>query len=414
LTAIFRPPPPDGRVSGRSLRPSEATSRSACGGRRRRGRLTAVSDAAMIRNRGPWPSMIRRTATPSTRGSRASPSSAGAAARETIRLQSGRPGNWKTHAVPCYATQRRRWIHQHFGAWRLADHHCQGHKWLRCQHAGRTMLMTASTTWPHARGNLLHRAWHQLWQAAIDPDGPGKHLRSCYELAEEYRIPGMPASKCVARFINRQAVTTGGAGFALGLPGAGFGLVAVPTDFLWTGLVHMRMVATIALLHGWDARSDQVETVAKMALLAASGTEAALPGGVRFGHTAGLRLLAKFPARTLRTAHGTAAPRMLARAANAGFVNLARLAPILGAVVGAGLNSASTLAIGRAANFLLKGGPRDRTRAAGDVSPGANLRLVTPSSRAADLISTQGSDADQVSSRAAEVPAQQHDDPAKQ
>ncbi len=52
-------------------------------------------------SRAPWLATIRCSATPSRRGSRASPSSCGAAARETMRTVSGRRRSRNTCRSPC-------------------------------------------------------------------------------------------------------------------------------------------------------------------------------------------------------------------------------------------------------------------------------------------------------------------------
>ena len=129
------------------------------------------------------------------------------------------------------------------------------------------------------------------------------------------------------------------------------------------------MVAVIGLLYGWDPRSDQFKTIAYMSLLGSAAGEIARDFGVRATTRLAAAQLANIPGRVLIQINKAVGTRLLTKAGTKGLVNLAKLVPVLGGIVGGGINVAVTRQIGKAAARWLKEGP-----APGDVV--ANMPII--------------------------------------
>lgn len=118
----------------------------------------------------------------------------------------------------------------------------------------------------------------QLWEGVILGQSRFNPERSCYDLAEEYRASGRSVEKCVENFIDWQTAKAGAVGFLLGAPGFVSIAVAIPGDMLACIYLQMRAVSVIALLCGWDVKSDRIKTVALYSMVDGSATGAAAKG----------------------------------------------------------------------------------------------------------------------------------------
>ena len=185
----------------------------------------------------------------------------------------------------------------------------------------------------------------------MDPD------RSCYDLHREYIATGRTPDECARNFVDWQTAEAGGAGFVLGLPGLAFGIVTIPADLTYTTYLQMRMIAVIALLHGWDPKSDRLKTVAMLCLLGAGAGDVVQEFGVNVGMKVGANALAKLPGRVLIQINQAVGFRLLTKAGTTGTVNLVKFVPVLGGLVSGGLNAYLTRQIALHANDFLKGGP---------------------------------------------------------
>ena len=219
-----------------------------------------------------------------------------------------------------------------------------------------------------AHGDLRSLATHgvqkmldTIWDGVVHGDSKWNPDKSCFELAEEYRRSGRTPSECVRNLIHWQTTKAAAGGFVLGLPGLIFGAVTIPADLTFTTYLQLRMIATIALLYGWDVYSDRVKTVALLSLLGSGATEALRNIGIQVGTKMTRNLLAKVPGRVLIQINKAVATRLVTKAGTTGAVNLTKFVPFAGGVVSGTLNGLGTRRIGLAADQLLRHGPGDES-----------------------------------------------------
>lgn len=207
-----------------------------------------------------------------------------------------------------------------------------------------------------------------VWSGVVLGDNDWNPDKSCYELADEYRQSGCSTSDAVENLINWQTAKAGGGGFVLGLPGLAFGVVIIPADLTFTTYLQMRMIATIALLHGWDPKSDRVRTLAFLALLGSGAAEAIRSFGIHVGSKLTASVIAKVLGKVLIEINKAVGFRLVTKAGSTGAVNLVKFVPIMGGLVSGGINAYATRQIGFAADSILKAGPNGAGREGGTVS----------------------------------------------
>ncbi len=170
--------------------------------------------------------------------------------------------------------------------------------------------------------------------------------------ADLLAAPAAPGGEAdIDRWIRLAWTQAGAAGFVTNLGGLVTLPVALPANFLGTAAVQMRLIAKIAAARGYDVNSDEVKTFVFACLLGNAALDALREAGVRVG----LRVA---PA-VLTRLNQTVLTRLLARFGAMGAASLTKVVPLLGGVVGGGLDAASTRVVGRMAKrvFVRRDGP---------------------------------------------------------
>ena len=212
-----------------------------------------------------------------------------------------------------------------------------------------------------AKGAVIARLLETVWSGVVLGESKWNPDRSCYDLAAEYARSGRTPDECAKNFIKWQTAKAGGTGFVLGLPGLAFGIVTIPADLACTTYLQLRMIAVIALLHGWDPKSDRLKTLAFLSMLGSGAAETARAFGIQVGTKLTGSLLKQVPGKMLIEINKAVGFRLVTKAGTTGAVNLIKIVPIVGGLVSGGMNAATTRTIGRVAHSILRGGggPKD-------------------------------------------------------
>jgi hypothetical protein len=94
-----------------------------------------------------------------------------------------------------------------------------------------------------------------------------------------------------------------------------------------------------------------------MSLLGSAAGEVARDFGIRAGTKLAAAQIAKVPGRVLARINQAVGTRLVTKAGSTGLVNLTKLVPVVGGIVGGGLNVLFTRQIGRVAVGWLREGP---------------------------------------------------------
>ncbi len=145
----------------------------------------------------------------------------------------------------------------------------------------------------------------------------------------------------IDHWIRVATTQAGAAGFVTNLGGILTLPVALPASFLGTAAVQMRLIAKIAAARGYDVQSDEVKAFVFACLLGNAALDAIRDAGVRLGGRIAPALLQKLTQTVLS--------RLLLRFGATGAINLTKVVPFIGGIIGGGVDAASTRVVGRMA-----------------------------------------------------------------
>ena len=193
----------------------------------------------------------------------------------------------------------------------------------------------------------------KCYQAALD-GLPGS--KSCEELAQEY-MDRYKASTIAAReLIKQQLLKCSASGFITGFGGLLTLPVTVPANVASVLYVQMRMIAALAAIGGYDVHSDEVQTLVYLCLVGSSLTDVVKSTGIKIANKVTTNMLKKLPGAVLTKINQTVGFRLLTKFGTKGAVNLVKVVPVAGALVGAGIDYGSTKLIAdKAYNAFLLG-----------------------------------------------------------
>ena len=154
------------------------------------------------------------------------------------------------------------------------------------------------------------------------------------EIADDY-LSHHDTPEAAARSLARwQVAKCGTSGFLSGLGGSVI-------------YVQMRMIAAIAKMGGYDVNSDQVQTMVYMCLTGSTIADIVKETGIQIGTKSLTAAIKKIPGSVLTKINQKIGFRFLTKFGEKGAINLGKLVPIAGGLIGGGVDVASTIVISR-------------------------------------------------------------------
>lgn len=178
-------------------------------------------------------------------------------------------------------------------------------------------------------------------------DGIPKVSRSVDELADDYLNKHVSPEKAAKVLARTQVMKCGTSGFITGLGGLITLPVAIPANVSSVMYVQLRMIAAIAKIGGYDIHSDQVQTMIYMCLTGTAITDVVKEAGIKVGEKTLEAAIKKIPGEALVKINQKIGFRFITKFGEKGVINLGKLLPLVGGVVGGGLDVATTTVIGR-------------------------------------------------------------------
>lgn len=164
------------------------------------------------------------------------------------------------------------------------------------------------------------------------------------EFVEDY-LSKYDEDTAIEKLIQFQTTKAATSGFVAGLGGIITMPVTIPANITTVILFQMRMVAAIAKIRGYDARSDQVQTFVYSALAGVSISEIAKNAGINLGNKLALSLLKKLPGEVLKKINRAVGFRLATKFGSTGVINLGKMVPLVGAIIGGTFDTTTTLMI---------------------------------------------------------------------
>jgi EcsC family protein len=192
---------------------------------------------------------------------------------------------------------------------------------------------------------------------------PGVGVDSAVTLADDYRRRSDSPGAAATRLVRRQVAKAGTSGFIAGLGGVLTLPLAIPVNLASVLVLQLRMIAAVAHLGGHDVRSDEVRTMAFACLCGTAAFDVLKGVGIQIGRKLTEQTIKKLSGELIKKINQAVGFRLVTRFGEKGLLNLSRLIPFAGGIVGGGFDASSTLAIGTVAQKMFI--TLDAQRAAG-------------------------------------------------
>lgn len=196
--------------------------------------------------------------------------------------------------------------------------------------------------------------------AIISQDDIMKILDNCYEaclngipkvsddvriVADEYLNKYKNKETACKKMLDNQIIKCTTSGFITGFGGILTLPVSLPANITSVIYVQMRMIACAAYMGGYDLSSDETRTFiyACLAGVAVNGLikQASLKFGVKFANV----LIKKIPGKVLTKINQKVGMRFITKFGTKGVINLGKMVPGIGAVIGGSLDFIETKVI---------------------------------------------------------------------
>lgn len=188
------------------------------------------------------------------------------------------------------------------------------------------------------------------YDRAINGGIPG--MDTATQLADNYLKKSGTLEENVKSLILWQNTKSATSGFLSGLGGIITLPVAIPANIASVILVQMRMVAAIAHMGGYDLKDDQVKSFV-YACLAGNGAKDILKNaGIQIGKKLAVTGIKRIPFEVIKKINQAVGFRLLTKFGEKGVINLGKMVPLAGGIIGGTVDAVSTNTIGKVASKL--------------------------------------------------------------
>ncbi|WP_214846232.1 EcsC family protein [Exiguobacterium sp. S90] len=179
----------------------------------------------------------------------------------------------------------------------------------------------------------------------------GMGIESAYELADEYQGK-YGVEQGINKLVNVQLAKCGTSGFLSGLGGIVTLPIAIPANVSSVIFIQLRMIAAVAHLRGYDLKSDEVRTFVYTALTGKAATDILKNAGIQVGSKVTVNLIKKIPGEVILRINRAVGMRLVTKFGEKGVMNLGKMIPLVGGVIGGTFDVASTKTIAEVAKNM--------------------------------------------------------------
>lgn len=199
--------------------------------------------------------------------------------------------------------------------------------------------------------SIIEKTLNYAYTKALS-DIPG--LDSAYDMAEEYSVSENKYDNA-NKLIRWQIAKCATSGFLTGIPGLLAMPVTIPANFASVWYVQLRMIAAIAIMAGYDVKSDKVKTLAFCCLVGSSAADVGKQFGIKAGQKIAENLIKKIPGQLIMEINQQVGFRLLTKFGEKGLVNLGKCVPVFGGLLSGTIDAISTNTIGNIARDVFIG-----------------------------------------------------------
>ena len=173
-------------------------------------------------------------------------------------------------------------------------------------------------------------------------NGIPKISPSVEEMANDYLKKYKTKEEACKAMIRNQITKCATSGFITGFGGFITMPVTLPANITSVIYVQMRMIACTSYMAGFDLNSDQTQTLVYACLAGVAVNNMMKQAGIKFGVKFANGLIKKIPGKVLTKINQKVGFRFVTKFGTKGIINLGKLIPGVGAVIGGGLDLVET------------------------------------------------------------------------
>ena len=178
-------------------------------------------------------------------------------------------------------------------------------------------------------------------------NGIPKVSPSVEEMANDYLKKYKTKEESCKAMIRNQIMKCTTSGFITGFGGFITMPVTLPANITSVIYVQMRMIACTSYMAGFDLNSDQTQTLVYACLAGVAVNNVMKQASIKFGVKFANGLIKKIPGKVLTKINQKVGFRFITKFGTKGVVNLGKLIPGVGAVIGGGLDLVETKIIAK-------------------------------------------------------------------
>lgn len=170
-----------------------------------------------------------------------------------------------------------------------------------------------------------------------------------HEMAQRYLEENGTVSAAIDKLINWQITSAATTGFVTNLGGLATMPITLPANIAGVMAIQLRMIGAIAEMGGWHENTEEKKTAMYLCLLGSQAGNVLSKTASQFAIKFGMASLKKLPGTVLTKINQRVGFRLLTKFGEKGLVNIHKLIPIIGGIVGGTIDALSTYAIAQAA-----------------------------------------------------------------
>lgn len=200
--------------------------------------------------------------------------------------------------------------------------------------------------------HVMTKILNWAYDAAIDGI-PG--LGNAEDLANDFLKSNKPLDKKINSLIRWQNTKCATSGFITGLGGVITLPVALPANITSVIYVQIRMIAAIAYMSGYDIHDDRIRTLVYVCLAGDAANNIVKNAGIQTGSKFATSFIEKkITGEALKKINQRVGFRLVTKFGEKGVINLGKMVPVVGGVIGGSLDALSTNTIGKVAKKIFE------------------------------------------------------------
>ncbi|MBP7284105.1 MAG: EcsC family protein [Leptospiraceae bacterium] len=192
--------------------------------------------------------------------------------------------------------------------------------------------------------NMIMKALDWGYESAVNGLGV---FPTAEQLANEYlKNNNNNPVEAAESLVNWQMSKAATSGFITGLGGIITLPVAIPANISSVLYIQLRMIVAIAVMGGYNVHSDEVKTLAYTCMTGSAAADILKGVGIKLGTKITNVMIKRISIEVIKQINKSVGFRLLTKFGTTGIVNLGKMVPIIGGIVGGGFDAVSTKTIG--------------------------------------------------------------------